>query len=504
MLTAIARLLLSAAEPVLRLLDIDTRAVQAIVEAKLIADRRRVPPSFGAVRRDKVRNWFVWQIALYGFVGLALSITMFVGKSPAAGLLAVHMGILVLLALAVLSDFSTVLLDTTDVAVLEARPLTQRTILAARLVHVVLYVGAIVASLGWASWIACGVKFGWRGALGFGLSLVSNTALIMGTVTLLFLSSMRFFSSRHLKTLVLWSQILATLTFLFGFQLMPQMLGLGLDSATGDTGVWPYFFPPAWMAGLSTIGGAGLDRRTELAALGALVPLVILLIANRLSSGFRPSALRDPSPVPARLRPARRPWVERLASRLTRNPVEAAYFAWTWRQVSRETSFKLRVYPSLVMSLVFPPLFLFVLPRSGSWDDRLAELREGDLYLFVLYFASLSLLGCLLMIRISDRPEAKWIHEVCPVPGPGDALVAALKVILLRFELPLFTLTGGLVLAVWGFDYLGDVLLAGAATFLMATMEGRGSGQEHVAEVVKSPDRQDQAAREGEQRQLEA
>ncbi len=458
-----------AARP-LRSLDIDARALEAIVAAKLTADRRRVPPSFGPVRNDRPRNWFAWQLAIYTFVGLLLGVVIATHEAANAGLTVLHSGVMMILALALLSDFSTVLLDTTDVEVLAYRPVSARTILGARLLHVIHYVSAIVLALGGFGWLVWTVRDGVRGFVGFGLALIADASLILGLVTLVYVLGMRLLSPARLRSFLLWSQIAATLTFLFGFQLMPRLLGVSVLTDRGlHEATWPWFYPPAWAASLSRLGGIGLDRTTAMALLGVAIPTIAFALTARLSRLFRPAALSEAVSFPRARRDSG--WLERWARRLTRNPVEAAYFAWTWRLVGRDAAFKLRVYPSLIMSLIFPPLLIVLAPGSDDFSEGWSSLPGTDQHLLLLYFACLALLGCVLMLRMTDRPEAGWVHFIGPQRGPGDALVAAFKVVLLRFILPLFAVASTLVLAIWGARALGDIAMAGAATFLIAALE---------------------------------
>ncbi len=136
--------------------------------------------------------------------------------------------------------------------------------------------------------------------------------------------------------------------------------------------------------------------------------------------------------------------------------------------MGRDRQFKLRVYPLAVFGLLVGAAILFQKRASNSFS--LDALRQSKSYLFLLYVNCMMLPSALLQFRYSDRYEAAWLYGFLPLPGPGDVLVAALKILLVRFVSPAYALAAIVVLALWGPRVLPDILVAYCATLFLMTL----------------------------------
>jgi hypothetical protein len=76
----------------------------------------------------------------------------------------------------------------------------------------------------------------------------------------------------------------------------------------------------------------------------------------------------------------------------------------------------------------------------------------------------------ILMVPYTDRPDAAWVYDALPIDRRGTALLASLRVLFIRFVLPVFTCIAVVVLTLWGRHAMPDVAFALAATTLVTVV----------------------------------
>jgi hypothetical protein len=349
-----------------------------------------------------------------------------------------------------------VLLDPTDASLLAASPVTARTRLAARLVHVALYLGTYVGALALGTCVSGTLTYGPLFLPAFLLSLLASVVLVLAGVTAVYLLVMRMAAPARLPDLVMWAQIAMTALTVGGYYALSTVTTL--RAVRIDDAPWIWAYPPAWVAGAAALAASD-GGRTELAlgALALLGPVLLAAGALRLAPVFRTTpAPREAAPA-ARRRPSRTG--RRLAARLARDPAERAAFELLWALVARDRQFKTRTYPALAAIALFVTAFV-VAAHRGAWSAQIPDVAATDLHMFQLYYTLAVLPTPLLTVPYTERPDAAWVYRALPLASPGIALMAGLKVLLVRLVVPTFTLVALAVVAAWGLRVLPDVVLA--------------------------------------------
>ncbi len=93
-------------------------------------------------------------------MGIFLGLILLGIDSVFTSMVMVFSMVMVMTAVALISDFTSVLLDTTDNAILLPRPIDSRTMATARITHIVIYILMITLALTTASIIIGTIKFG--------------------------------------------------------------------------------------------------------------------------------------------------------------------------------------------------------------------------------------------------------------------------------------------------------------------------------------------------------
>jgi ABC-2 type transport system permease protein len=456
----------------LRRAGVDYELFRAILEVKLTLDTRRRSATLAYQATRAQKNTFAFTLVMYVIMGGLVAPFAALRGSMLAGLTVVYSFVLTMIGLALLADYSVVLLDATDQRVLAPRPVTARTILFARLAHVLIYLCLLAFSLSAGSLIAG--TWMWHGVfpLMFGVALLAGVGLIVGIVSAVYLLGMRYINEQRLRDIVLYAQIAMTIIVASGYQLMPRIVGAYPlhEIALADRS-WLYGYPPLWLAGVVDLGLGHVDRpHLILAGLALVVPLVAVLAVARLASAYRPSLLQEDGPMAAKPRRAGHGLAGRLSRLVARDPVQQSAFELVWHLGGRDRNYKLRVFPQIGFVFVFGFVFVVASSHEGI-RQTLAALPNTNKHLFLLYFGCLLLPNALMPLRFTSQPEAAWVYFSLPVARPGDILLGALQAVLVRIVLPTFLVLSAVTLAIWPPRVIVDVLLALSAGLLVCVAQ---------------------------------
>jgi len=441
----------------LEAVGVDYRRFRAILGVKFALDGRR---QHGWVQGSKRITPFTWSLIVHGGMGLWISALPLAIPSAFTAMTLSLSVVMVMLAFDLVADYSALLLDSTEATLLAARPVTARTLLAARLAHVGSYLTTYVGALALATAVVGTLRWGLRFLPAYLLSLAAAVVLVLATVTIVYLVIMRVVSRERLRDAILYAQLAMTVLTVAAYY-----LGSAVDVDSGlriEDRAWIYFYPAAWLAGLPALAlGRTSAQFWVLGALGILVPLLLALIVMRLAPRFRVDAA-DPIAVA----PSRPSSIARTLARwTTRSATARAVFELVWVLAGRDRQFKTRTYPGLLAIVLFVVAFA-LLARSGVWGEQFPEVY-ANMHLFLLYYGILVIPTPILMVIYTDRPEAGWVYHGLPIERPGTALIAAVQVMFIRFVLPVFAIIAAVVLAMWGPRAIVDIALALATTVLV-------------------------------------
>ena len=448
--------------------------LKAIVRIKLMMDNRRSSASFIQGNRQNINkesnSKFLIVLGVYTFLGLFIS--MFVGFGNLFGFAIVHSFLLTFLALVLISDYSTVLLDTTDSSILMPRPVDSKTLFAARLTHISLYIGLITLAMSLVSVIVAGVKFGALASLIFLI-----TALLMGIfavffTSLIYLLLFRFTSEERLRDIINYVQIGMAVFFYAGSQLFPRLFDLkGIMRSPIDYHWWHYLLPPMWMsAPLDAFVNKSFDvHHLILSAECLVMPLLGIWVVNRyfapyftqklavLSNDTEGGIVGKLTKETTQTAPPST-FISRIAAFLTSSSVENGAFNFVWYQLGRDRKLKLRLYPQMAYSIVMLIMISFsFFDKNGFWK-ALESASESKIYLMYIYLGTSMIVGSMSMIAYSDDYKAAWIYFALPIEKPGEILLGAHKAMIVRFMVPLCIIISVFLLSIWGVSIVGDLI----------------------------------------------
>ncbi|MGG6313229.1 hypothetical protein [Paenibacillus macerans] len=444
-------------------MGVDYPMMRRILQVKLMMDARRVPTIIGKSRKKQQdegddQNQFLRSLWLYVLFG-GLSSTLVMMGDNLLFQVSVLFGIIMFMVMtSMISDFSSVLLDIRDRSILATKPVSRRTLTMAKTVHIFIYLLFLTGAIAVIP-LAVGL---FRHGVGFFamllLELILMDLLIVVLTALLYLAVLRFFDGEKLKDMINYVQIGMTITITIGYQVLIRLFDITAMDIVFKPAWWQYLVPPVWAgAAFQTLLQPGGASFAGLAALSVAVPLAAFLLYLRLMPALERNLqkLAEPS---AQSGQGKGRIVRRFANLLCSTPQENVFFRFAWTMMGTEREFKLKVYPSLGFSIIFPFIFLF----SGGMDRGLEGLSGSRSYLFV-YFCGILIPTVVMMLRYSGQYKAAWIYRTLPIPDPVQVHKGTLLAALVRLILPLFLLEGLIFAVLFGPAAIPDLIVAGIA-----------------------------------------
>ncbi|MCK4556580.1 MAG: hypothetical protein KAU47_03620 [Candidatus Aminicenantes bacterium] len=450
-----------------RLLKVDYEKFRIILWTKLTDDNRQEKSIVQRKGKKQMSNSLVSVVFVYAFMGIFAGLMLLGIQDLFVSMLLVFAIIMVMTAVALISDFTSVLLDTTDNAILLPRPVDSRTLVVARLAHIVIYIMLITLSVSAASILIGTVKFGPVFTVVFFLCLILSVLFVVFVANVFYLLLMKISSGEHFRDIILYFQIFMAAFAMGSYQLLPRLIEFdSLKSFTFPIQWWTYLVPPAWMAAPidAAVTGDLSSPKLVLSLLGLLVPVMSVVIVIRfLAPGFSLSIARmeiaeSSGDKDQKKRRERRNLPDFFSRLFTFNPTERAAFQLSWRLSSRDRKFKLKTYPTFGYMLIIA--FVLTLFEEGEILQKIQALPSTQKYIIFLYIGCILIPIVVLAQRFSDQYEAAWIYHALPFSRPGNILKGSLKAMIFKYGLSVFIPLMILVILVWGPQVIDDIVLA--------------------------------------------
>lgn len=447
---------------VYRMAGIDYLQLRSIVQVKLRMDGRRQTLMMG--QQTGNRKGYFYALFIYTIFGLLTSMLIYALPSVMFSLVFIFSYIMLMVIMILITDFSSVLLDTSDNSILLPRPISSSTLLAARLTHIVFYIGLLVLALSLGSIIAVAVMFTFSALVTFLICLVLGVLFSVTLTNGLYLFIMRFTTEERLKNTINYLQIGMTIVFMGSYQLMPRMLG-SLDEIelVFTFHWWTYLIPSIWLSATVEAIQQNLFDATHLnmILLSIVVPIGSLYAVSRYLAPAFASKLQNMGTEISGTKTTsasvdKKSLWGMLIQNIVRKGAEQSGFILTQKALARDRKLKLKIYPAI--GYLFVIVVMISVRHVGKTGNWLEELAASQAYLFIIYFSTLILHTILFEISYSDDFKAGWIFFSSPVPQPGLILIGSLKAILTTIFLPVYLLVVVIVLFVWGSGAIDDLL----------------------------------------------
>jgi hypothetical protein len=396
-------------------------------------------------------------------LGLLFITSFFASNEPITQFTIYYSFFLFVLASTLISDFTSVLIDVRDNFIILPKPVSDRTFLFSRLLHILIHVSKLVLPLNLPVMVVLVIQKGWLALVPFLILLPFATIFAIFLINGIYLLILRITTPEKFKTIINYFQIVFAILIYGGYQIIPRIMDLSvLENYQMPENGWSLLAPSYWFACAWQLLYQFHVNHYQLlaAALGIFMPLFALwliiryfapsfnqklgMIAGGENSSDALATIKKDSSKPG--------YAEQWSHIITRKGAERMGFRFTWLMTGRSRDFKMKTYPGIGYLLV---MIALVIIRSKSFS--FSSIRENETSARIVLLSSVYIIGMLVLqalynIKLSDKHKASWIYHIAPLEQPGPVILGATKALILKFFLPfaLLLLSATLVFMGWG------------------------------------------------------
>ena len=428
---------------------------KALFDAHLKIDFRRARAGTSAMRQRElsVKARMLLSFLVYMAMSLMVGSTAFVATNPRTYATVVLGYVLTMLGILILMEFGVTAVQTEDLTVLGARPVSAATYTLAKVANLAAYTGfygvaVSLIPLGMAPLVPGG---GFAFAAWLAAAVVLGTLAVAGLILALYGAVLRRLNLERARDLLNWLTILVSAlvaaTWLLTSRWMDRQ-GLTHLTLSLDQRPWMAWLPPVWFAGAVEAALGARDHLTL--ALAAAAGSALLAGAAAWAGVARWGVLRLSAEAAPRREtegvgerpsgPDRLAWLKPLVG------TAAAWggFRLLLTYMKRDRGTRARLYPQFAMSLAF-----FLICALQAHPDPWAGGKAGPMIFLAVFHPAMTCAWIPLLLRFSEQWEAGWVFAVAPGATMGDMARALQRAVLLTLILPSFAVTWAFFAVLW-------------------------------------------------------
>ncbi|MFC5731989.1 hypothetical protein [Cytobacillus gottheilii] len=446
-------------------IGVDYTAMRKILQIKLTMDERRVPTFFNQDANKKGQEdkkyGYMKSLWIYVLIGLVLIPFMGFGDSYLFQLSIAYAIIIFMIMTSMIADFSNVLLDVRDRSILLTKPISAKTINAAKFMHIFIYLSYLSIAL---TAIPLVVSLFRQGIFFFLITIIElfliNIFIVVITA-ILYIAILKFFDGEKLKDMINYVQIGLSLVLMVGYQFLARSFEFVDLNMVADYHWWSIFLIPMWFAAPYELllNGNTSIMTIAFSTLAIVVPIISIWLYMKLIPTFERNLQKLLSSSKSK-KERKNHLKELLLKIICKTNDERAFYRFTSLMMKQEREFKLKVYPSLGFSLVIPFIFIFNVAAGGE-----ADFTESVSYLNI-YFSMLIIPTTVLMLGYSSKYKASWVYKIFPIDDYTNLRKSSLKAFLISLYIPLYIVLGIIFCIIYGTRIIPDLAAVLVAGFL--------------------------------------
>jgi len=241
-------------------------------------------------------------------------------------------------------------------------------------------------------------------------------------------------------------QIILTIVISVGYQLVGRLFGVVDLKIQFTPKWWQYFIPPVWFS-----APFELIKKSEIhstyvifTVMAIVIPIMAILVYMKLMPLFEENLLKLSNNYGTTKKAKGKPG-QLLSRLLCRSREERIFFRFASDMMRNEREFKLKVYPTLGFSIIFP--FIFIFQRLSS--ESLKEISQGRSFFFI-YFCGMMIPTLIMMIKYSETYKGAWIYKALPINSVVPIFKGTIKAFLIKLFIPMFILQGIIFVTIFG------------------------------------------------------
>lgn len=447
-------------------LGVDYEKMRLILSMKLTLDCRKTSTVMNNKKKDdgKDKNFFAFSLLMYAFMGLfigAITLSLFNMMYT----FSISFGMFMFFILSIfISDFSSVLLDVRDKNIIGTKGVDSRTINAAKMTHICYYIFLTSLALGWLAIIGM-FRFSILTGILFIFEIIVTDIFMVVITALVYLVILRFFDGEKVKDIINFVQIGLAIIMSVGYQFLGRMFNLVDMNIIYESKVWNLILPPMWFAApLYAVNGGEINSIIIiLIVLAFAVPLLSIILYIKNNSKFE-NLLYKLNIASNNEKKDKRGLFYKLGRFMCSNNEQKAAYDLSMSVMKKEREFKLKTYPNLGFSIIFPLLFVFIfLDREGAGIANLPLSMSINIYWFIFMIPTI-----LMTLQYSNNYKAAWIYKTAFINDMTNIYKGVYKGFIFSIILPLYLIE--CLIFILGFGIKVVPVLITAFMFLLVTV----------------------------------
>ncbi|AKA68358.1 hypothetical protein [Clostridium scatologenes] len=449
-------------------IGVDYCIMRKILQVKFIMDGRRVPTAIGnsSKKKSKDENNFIKSLWVYGLIGIIIIPLVCFGKNFMFQMSFVFGILMFMIMTSLISDFSSVLLDIRDKNIIGSKPVNSKTLSMAKTIHVLIYMFFITIFISGLALITSLITNGILFFIIFLFEIILMDLFIVVITALLYLFILKFFDGEKLKDMINYIQIILSITIAVGYQLIGRLFNFVNLNVIFTPKWWQYFIVPMWFGAPFEML---LHRNYNIyfiifSVLVIVVPMISIIVYIKLIPVFERNLqkLNDNS---KKAKGENKKFLNILSKIVCTNKQERIFFRFASDMMKNEREFKLKVYPSLGFSLIFPFIFMLNDLKYKGWSG----IASSKMYLNI-YFCAILLPTAVMMIKYSGKYKGAWIYKIIPNKDVSSIFKGTLKAFIVRLLLPVYSIEAVIFMAIFGVKIFPDLILVFLNIMLFTVM----------------------------------
>lgn len=421
-------------------LGVNYKIMRLIIQSKLVMDGRRGQNiSSLDENNNKDKNNFFGSLIIYGIVGLFSAPIIIMDINPIIKMSLYFSFFMIMILSVFISDFSSVILDINDKDILITKGIDSKTLNAAKITHIFIYISLLSLSICGGALIASfryGIKF-------FIVLLVSifliDILMIIVTASMYFII-LKLFSGEKLKDMINTFQIGFLLIFVIGYQFIARAFTFVDMEFIYNPKIWNILLTPMWFgAGFNIFSGNPPDNIIRiLSILSLVVPIISIIIYINLIPTFEYN-LQKLNDNTYKSRKNKESKSYKASKFMCKNKEERVFFNFIYNVLDKDRDFKTKIYPSLAMAS-FMPFIMIASSYDSSGLINYMESIQNSKYYFTAYLCVLMSQTIITTLKFSSQYEASWIYDILPIKDEKSIYIGMFKSCIYKLILPIFTI----------------------------------------------------------------
>jgi ABC-2 type transport system permease protein len=439
-----------------------------ILKIKLTLDNRRVS-ALSKKPQNEQKNMMLWQAFTQIFIGFFFGMFVAIIKSPFTFFYLSHTFLMVMMAMMIISEFTTILFDTTENVIIQPLPIKGNTLSLARNAHVFLYLAFMAFNLSVVTIIVSITKFGILAAGVYVFTIFLNVLFTLFLANILYLGILRIAKGEQLKNLLMYFQIVMAILFMGGYQFGIKMIDkTNILNMELPIHWYTYLLPPAFFSGFTvaiTLPSEGFQGYIFIIE-ALLIPFLAIYFTGKfltpifsrklmeLEQSDRSSDVKTESTRKSL-------WYMLMAKIFVFDKEEKASFNLMWKMTGRERLFKQTILPA------FGYIIIIIVINFMNQKGGIQKALQGNTYLFILYSFIMiagTMPGALLT---GNNKTTSWIFKSLPYKSPAPFFRGSIKAAFAKFFIPGYIVISSIIVGFWGIKVIPDVIIALLAIYVL-------------------------------------